>query len=169
MCLNCAKTVPRMCQDCASKFSYSPILFIHQWTNFVPKHHVTLVYTSSVHKANSRDLIGLAAMVYEPLYHALEKPLHCLKLSSGCSCNVKSARYSNFNIHCNNYYSTDTFGYDLIIYHLISNTLMEYLLNRPYNDVIKCSNSTDGLCFHCQVLNTLSESHIMVYKSQYRP
>ena len=86
-----------MCLFCASKFAYAPKLCIHQGINFVPKHHVTLTYTSSMRKANSRDLIGLAAMVqynYGLLYHVLhvEKPLHCIKVSSGCSCNVKSAR-----------------------------------------------------------------------------
>ena len=60
---NCATTVPRMCLFCASKFAYAPKLCIHQGINFVPKHHVTLAYTSSVRKVNSRDLIGLAAMV----------------------------------------------------------------------------------------------------------
>ena len=36
-----------------------------------------------------------ATMVYEPLYHAQEKA--SIKLSSGCSCKVKSARYSNIS------------------------------------------------------------------------
>ena len=34
-------------------------------------------------------MIGLAAMVYEPLYHAQEKAT--IKLSSACSCKAKSA------------------------------------------------------------------------------
>ena len=42
---------------------------------------------------NSRDLIGLAAMVYEQLYHAQE--IVTIKLFSGCSCRAKSARSSN--------------------------------------------------------------------------
>ena len=42
---------------------------------------------------NSRHLIDLAAMVYEPLYHARE--IATIKLSSGCSCKAKSARSSN--------------------------------------------------------------------------
>ena len=40
----------------------------------------------------SRDLIGLAAMVYEPLYHAQE--IATIELCSGCFCKAKSARYS---------------------------------------------------------------------------
>ena len=38
---------------------------------------------------------GLAAMVYEPLYHAQEKAT--IKLSSGCSCKAKSVRSSNIS------------------------------------------------------------------------
>ena len=40
-------------------------------------------------------MIGLAAMVYEPLYHARE--IETIKLSSGCSCKMKSARSSNIS------------------------------------------------------------------------
>ena len=40
-----------------------------------------------------QDLIGLAAMVYEPLYHSQEKAT--IELSSACSCKAKSERYSN--------------------------------------------------------------------------
>ena len=40
-------------------------------------------------KLNSRDLIGLVSMGYEPLYHARE--IAAIKLFSGCSCKVKSA------------------------------------------------------------------------------
>ena len=39
---------------------------------------------------HSRDLIGLAAMVYEPLYHARE--IATIKLPSSCS-----ARFSNIS------------------------------------------------------------------------
>ena len=38
--------------------------------------------TGSFFNATSRDLIGLAPMVYEPLYHARE--MATIKLSSGC-------------------------------------------------------------------------------------
>ena len=41
------------------------------------------------------DLIGLAAMVYEPLYHARE--IETIKLSSNCSCKAKSAKSSNLS------------------------------------------------------------------------
>ena len=41
----------------------------------------------------SRDLIGLAVMVYEPVYDARE--IVNVKLSSGCSCKAKSARFSS--------------------------------------------------------------------------
>ena len=41
------------------------------------------------------DLIGLAAMVYEPLYHSEE--IAIIKLSSGCSCLAKSTRSSNIS------------------------------------------------------------------------
>ena len=44
---------------------------------------------------NSRDLISLAAMVYESLYHARE--IATIKLSSGCSCKAKSARSGNIS------------------------------------------------------------------------
>ena len=44
---------------------------------------------------NSIDLIGLAAMVYEPLYHARE--IETIKLSSKCSCKAKSAKSSNIS------------------------------------------------------------------------
>ena len=37
----------------------------------------------------------IAAMVYEPLYHARE--IGTIKLSSGCSCKAKSARPSNIS------------------------------------------------------------------------
>ena len=40
-----------------------------------------------------QDLIGLAAMVYEPLYHARE--IVTIELSSDCSCKAKSARESS--------------------------------------------------------------------------
>ena len=46
-------------------------------------------------KCNSNDLIGLASMVYEPLYHAQET--ETIKLSSNCSCKAKSARSSNIS------------------------------------------------------------------------
>ena len=46
-------------------------------------------------QCNSRDLIGLAAMVYEPLHHAQEKAT--IKLSSVCSCKANSARCSNIS------------------------------------------------------------------------
>ena len=39
------------------------------------------------------DLIGLAAMKYEPLYHAQE--IASIELSSGCSYKAKSVRSSN--------------------------------------------------------------------------
>ena len=42
---------------------------------------------------NSRDLIDLAAMVYEPSYHAQE--IATIKLSTDGSCKSKSARSSN--------------------------------------------------------------------------
>ena len=45
---------------------------------------------------DSRDLIGLAAMVYELLYHAREI-VDIKLLSSGCSCKAKSARSSNIS------------------------------------------------------------------------
>ena len=45
---------------------------------------------------HSRDLIGLAAMVYEPLYHARE--IATIKLPSSCSCKAKSARFSNISL-----------------------------------------------------------------------
>ena len=51
-----------------------------------------LLKTGSLYnECNSRDMIGLAAMVYEPyaLYHAQEKAT--IKLSSACSCKAKSA------------------------------------------------------------------------------
>ena len=41
------------------------------------------------------DLIGLVAMVYEPLYYARE--IATIKLSSGCYCKAKSARSSNIS------------------------------------------------------------------------
>ena len=41
----------------------------------------------------SWDLIGLAAILYEPLYHA--KEIETIKLSPGCSSKAKSARSSN--------------------------------------------------------------------------
>ena len=46
-------------------------------------------------QCNSRDLNGLVAMVYEPLYHARE--IATIKLSSGCSCKAKSVRSSNIS------------------------------------------------------------------------
>ena len=46
-----------------------------------------------IEKCISRDLIGLAAMVYEPLYHARE--IATIKLCSDCSCKAKSASSSN--------------------------------------------------------------------------
>ena len=39
------------------------------------------------------DLIGLAAMVYEPLYHA--RGMATIKLSSGHSCKTKSTKSRN--------------------------------------------------------------------------
>ena len=42
------------------------------------------------------QLIGLAAVVYEPLYHARE--IATIKLSSGCSCKAKSAGFSNISL-----------------------------------------------------------------------
>ena len=42
-----------------------------------------------------RDLIGLAAMVYEPLYHGRE--MAAIKLSAGYSCTAKSVRSSNIS------------------------------------------------------------------------
>ena len=44
-------------------------------------------------KGNSRDLNGLAAMVYEPQCHAQEKAT--IQLSFACSCKAKSERYNN--------------------------------------------------------------------------
>ena len=55
LCRNCATTVPRMCLNCASKSAYAPKSCIHQRTNFVRKHHLTLVYASSVRKARGRS------------------------------------------------------------------------------------------------------------------
>ena len=46
-------------------------------------------------KCNSRDLIGLATKVYEPLYHARE--IVTMKISSGCPYTAKSARSSNLS------------------------------------------------------------------------
>ena len=43
----------------------------------------------------SRDLIGLAAMVYEPLYHVRE--IATIKLSSDCYCKAKPARSCNIS------------------------------------------------------------------------
>ena len=40
-----------------------------------------------------KDLIGLAAMVYEPLYHGRE--MATIKFSAGYSCTGKSVRSSN--------------------------------------------------------------------------
>ena len=37
--------------------------------------------------------IGLATMVYEPLYHG--RKITTIKLSSDCSCKAKSARSNN--------------------------------------------------------------------------
>ena len=48
-----------------------------------------------IDECNSRDLIGLAAMVYEPLYHA--RKMATVKLSSLCFCKAKSARSSNIS------------------------------------------------------------------------
>ena len=46
-----------------------------------------------------RDLIGLAATVYEPLYHVQE--IATIKFSSGCSCKMKSGRSATFLIGIN--------------------------------------------------------------------
>ena len=42
-----------------------------------------------------KGLIGLAAMVYQPLYNGRE--IAAIKLSSSCSCKAKSARSSNIS------------------------------------------------------------------------
>ena len=41
------------------------------------------------------NLIGLAAMVYDPLYHARE--IETIKLSFNCTCKAKSAKSSNIS------------------------------------------------------------------------
>ena len=45
--------------------------------------------------SNSRDLITLAAMVHEALYHAGE--IATIELSSGCFCKVRSTRSSDIS------------------------------------------------------------------------
>ena len=65
-------------------------------------------------QSNSRDFIGLAAIEYEPLYHARE--IATIKLSSTCSCKVKSARSSNNSIVFNKKIIPLTLvGYEMII------------------------------------------------------
>ena len=54
-----------------------------------------LLKTGSLYNAIQGNLIGLATVVYEPLYHAQEKAN--IKLSSGCSCKAKSARCSDIS------------------------------------------------------------------------
>ena len=71
-----------------------------------------LVKNGSLYNAiPGRDLIGLAAMVYEPLYHARE--IATIKLSSGCSCKAKSAKTSN--ISCTIFFPLTLVGYEMII------------------------------------------------------
>ena len=55
-----------------------------------------IIKTWIIVKCNSRDLIGLAAMVYDPLYQARE--IATIKLPSSCSCKAKSARISNISL-----------------------------------------------------------------------
>ena len=52
-------------------------------------------------------MIGLAAMVYEPLYHARE--IETIKLCCGCSCKAERARSSNIfvDIYCSFYIFID--------------------------------------------------------------
>ena len=51
--------------------------------------------TGSLYNAIPGIWIGLATMVCEPLYDARE--IATIKLSSGCSCKAKSARFSNIS------------------------------------------------------------------------
>ena len=46
-------------------------------------------------QCNSRVLIGLAAMVYQQLYHARE--VATIKLFSGCPCKANTTRSSNIS------------------------------------------------------------------------
>ena len=65
---------------------------------------------------DSRDLIGLAAMVYKPLSHGQEIAT-TVKLSSSCSCKVKSARPDTISrlFLIKQFISLVLVGYDMII------------------------------------------------------
>ena len=82
------------------------------------------------------DLIGLAAMVYDPFYHGRE--MVTIKLSSGCFCTAKSVISCNISCVCVFFFSNNKIiplalvGDEMIkanlalcaslaIYHLISN------------------------------------------------
>ena len=73
----------------------------------------------------ARDLIGSAAIVYEPLYHARENAT--IKLSSGCSCKAKSVGSSNIFFRLfliKTIVPLALVGYQMIIDH-IQRTLVE--------------------------------------------
>ena len=67
------------------------------------------------------NLIGLVAIVYEPLYHSQEIVTIKNKLSSGCSCKAKSARSSNLILGCFNrtIIPLALVGYEMIIANLV--------------------------------------------------
>ena len=56
--------------------------------------YLQLLKTESLYNA-IRGLIGLAAMVYEPLYYGRE--MATIKLSAGYSCTAKSVRSRNIS------------------------------------------------------------------------
>ena len=89
----------------------------------------------------SKDLIGLAAMVYEPLYNARE--IATIKLPSGCSCKAKPARSSSFltflikqlfHLHLFDEEIT-ALCTSLVTYHLIFNTCSWY-----YCNIVNCQS-----------------------------
>ena len=69
------------------------MLWLHNVDKAIQQNRIKYIIKNWI--INSRDLIGLAVMIYKPLNHAGE--IATIKLSSGCSWKAKSARSSNIS------------------------------------------------------------------------